>query len=288
MTISWKTASKFDRVIEKSFQETQIPMNSSNEQPNIPVVTKADFIQALKNAGLGSGDTLMVHSSMKSFGRFDGGPEAVIDALLTLVGEQGTICVPTITGAADDGDKGPLRFDARSTPCWTGALCETLRKRPAARRSAHPTHSIAAVGKLNRVLTDNHHLAETPCGKGSPWMKLIDVKAHLLFVGATLNSCTFLHGIEELANVPYHLKPNPAEAYVTDYDGVEHHGFFKVHLWGSHRRYHQAVLPELQNAGLLRTAQAGNSTLLVVPVAPFLDLAMDRITKDPEWLLAKE
>jgi len=262
-------------------------MSASPANSSAPVVTATELIRVLQAAGLGPGDTLMVHSSMKSFGYFDGGPEAVVDALLTLVGRDGTVCVPTLTGSAGDGDAGALHFDARSTRCWTGALCETLRKRPTARRSAHPTHSIAAIGRQARFLTENHYLAETPCGKGSPWMKLVDLQAHLLFIGATLNSCTLLHGVEELAEVPYHLKPHSAEAIVIDQDGVEHHGFFKVHLWGNAMRFHDAAFPAAVDAGVVRVTRAGNSTLLVVPAAPFFELMMRRITEDPTWLLAR-
>ena len=252
----------------------------------VPVVTKADLLAALRTLGFKAGDTVLVHSSIKSLGRFDGTPNDIIDAMLELVGPEGTIALPTLTGAARDGEEGPLRFDARSTPCWTGTLCETLRKRSDARRSAHPTHSIAAVGKRARWLTDDHHLAETPCGKGSPWLKLAEIKAHILFLGVKLNSCTLLHGVEELANSLYHMKSRPAEAFVIDQDGREHHGHFLVHCWNHARRFHDAVYPELVERRLIRQTRVGNADLVACRADEFVNYTLPRLKAEPAWLLA--
>lgn len=259
---------------------------SSCEASNVPVVTKADFIRSLRAMGLGSGDTLMVHSSIKSFGRFDGGAEAIIAALFEVVGPEGTVCVPTLTGGPNDGNAGPRVFDARSTPCWTGALCEVFRKRPDARRSLHPTHSIAAAGKRAEYLTQDHHLAQTPCGKGSPWLKLAEVRGHVLFIGVKFDSCTLLHGVEELAQASYVMKSRPAEAILTDQAGREFRGQFRIHSWDHPRRFHDAVYPELVKAKLLKTGQAGNATLLAVRADEFVDFALPRLQREPNWLLA--
>jgi aminoglycoside 3-N-acetyltransferase len=262
-------------------------MEQAKKRSDRVVVTGRDLARSLDELGLGRGQTIMIHSSLKSFGYFDGGVEAVLDTLISHVGDEGTICVPTLTGRRDDGENGPIYFDTRSSPCWTGKLCETLRQRPSAMRSAHPTHSIAAIGASSSCLTKDHHLALTPCGEGSPWLKLADMQAYLLFIGVDFSNCTLLHTAEELARVDYHLKPEPCEAFVTDREGKEHHGWFKLHDWGTPRRFQEVVYPELVKNNLIASSRAGNSTLLAVRTDQLLDLVVDRLRSDPEWLVEK-
>ena len=62
----------------------------------------------------------------------------MIDALLEAVGPGGTVLVPTLTGNETLSPAHPPVFDPTRTPCWTGAIPEAFRKRPAAVRSQHP------------------------------------------------------------------------------------------------------------------------------------------------------
>ena len=59
------------------------------------VVTKYDIIDAAQQAGLQSGDTVIIHSSFKSLGEVEGGAETVIQGFLDVIGEGGTLVFPT-------------------------------------------------------------------------------------------------------------------------------------------------------------------------------------------------
>ena len=59
------------------------------------VILKADIKRKLKEIGLESGDNVIVHTSLKSMGYVCGGAQAVIEALIETVGENGTIMMPT-------------------------------------------------------------------------------------------------------------------------------------------------------------------------------------------------
>lgn len=60
-------------------------------------VTKEDICRALSELKIEAGDTVLVHSSLKSMGYVEGGAETVIEALLMSVGDSGTIVMPTFT-----------------------------------------------------------------------------------------------------------------------------------------------------------------------------------------------
>ena len=59
------------------------------------VTTKEMIIKELKALGLEKGDAVMVHTSLKSMGYVCGGAQAVIEALIDVVGSDGTIMMPT-------------------------------------------------------------------------------------------------------------------------------------------------------------------------------------------------
>ena len=58
-------------------------------------VSKEDIRIALRELGLKKGDITGVHSSLSSFRYVEGGAHTVIDALLEIIGREGTIVMPT-------------------------------------------------------------------------------------------------------------------------------------------------------------------------------------------------
>ena len=154
-------------------------------------VTKEDIKEGLKAVGLGKGNIVLVHSSLSSFGYVVGGADTVADALLETVGEEGTVAVPSFTfSLAKDGSV----FDVMNTPSEMGTISEALRKR-ATYRSHHLTHSVSASGHKAKELTETHSI--TPCGRESPFGKLINLEGYILLLGVSQNSNTTFHFIEE-------------------------------------------------------------------------------------------
>jgi aminoglycoside 3-N-acetyltransferase len=83
-----------------------------------------DLVAAFRATGLESGDTLLVHSSYKSLGGVDGGPQTVIDALLSVLGTTGTLIMPTFNFDFCKGEP----WDTRSTPSHMGAITNMFGK----------------------------------------------------------------------------------------------------------------------------------------------------------------
>jgi aminoglycoside 3-N-acetyltransferase len=241
-----------------------------------------DFIQL----GIRKGDTLLVHSSLSSLGFVEGGADTVIDALLDAVGPEGTVMVPTLTGSELFSPANPPTFDVRNTPGWTGKITETFRKRPEAIRSLHPTHSVAAIGRQAKFLTEGHENALTPCGENTPYLKLAQLGGSVLFIGVTLSCCTLLHGVEELAELPYHLQKEWVQATIIDHLGNRLTRKLKIHLYGYHRDY-EKLAPLLLKEKIMTTGSVGRAKVLLVKAGELVKLALNELKKDPEFLLKK-
>ncbi len=246
-------------------------------------VTKSDLVKGLSALGIVPCDVLLVHSSLKSFGRIEGGAETVIDGLLETVAPGGTVMVPALTGRRQDGPSDPPTFDVRTTPCWTGIIPETFRRRADARRSLHPTHSVAAIGPAASSLISGHLDSPTPCGKGSPYLRLAERKGKVVFLGVDLACCTLLHSVEELAGCPYHMQHEPAMALITDCEGRSFRHQVLLHDWGTPRDFAR-IEPELREAGFLRTGKIGTATVRILDAGPLVDYALARLKENPMWL----
>ena len=68
-----------------------------------PLLRKKDLVQVFRKAGLGCIRHLIVHSSLSSLGRVDGGADAVIDALMEALDAQGSLLVPTFNYSLESG-----------------------------------------------------------------------------------------------------------------------------------------------------------------------------------------
>ncbi|MGB9717232.1 MAG: aminoglycoside N(3)-acetyltransferase [Thermoproteota archaeon] len=247
--------------------------------------TKQEIVRDLVKIGVEEGDILLVHSSLSSIGYVPGGAETLIDALLESVGEDGTIVVPTITGQIFDSPENPPSY-SRNKPCWTGMVPETLRKREEACRSKHPTHSVAAIGGKARSIIEGHEGAETPCGKGTPYLKIPELGGKILFIGASLESNTSFHAVEELAKLYYHLQPEPTLCRI-EMDGnvVEKRCF--LHAYGTPRAFEEKK-EELVKHGVARIGYIGRARSILVDARKIIEFTLRKIEEDRLYLVNKE
>lgn len=234
-------------------------VTSENDSWRLHALTISELTDQFRNAGIEPGDSVLVHSSLRSLGWVDGGAEAVVGSLVDAVGEKGTVLFPTLTGSAADSAETPPVYDARSTECWTGAIPEAARQRPDAVRSLHPTHSVVAIGRLSHWFTSCHELVRTPCGFGSPYDKLADIGGKIMLIGVTQASNTSFHLAEELSRVPYVLQKEPADLTMRNAGGEEvHMQGARLHLWSARRDY-DALEPQMIDYGICHIRKVGNA-----------------------------
>lgn len=172
---------------------------------------------------------------MKSIGAVDGGADTVLDALMDYFREKGLLVFPTLTHRLNPSN--PV-FYVNETPSQVGLLSDLFWRRPGVLRSLHPTHSVAAWGHDAAEFIAGHEMFSTPCAKGSPWGRLADRSARILFIGTKTIYCnTFLHGVEEWFGVPGMLTESRERLLSIDADGIEHVVPTRRHV-GSHSHYY--------------------------------------------------
>jgi len=164
--------------------------------------TKTDLIDCIAAIGIKPEDTLLVHSSMKSIGEVEGGADTVLDAFIEYM-KPGLLIFPTHTWAQMNDSYST--FNPLTEPSCVGILTNLFLKRPGVVRSWHPTHSVAALGQDAERYVEGEEKRDTPCPREGCWGKLYDRKAKILFLGCSLRSNTFLHGVEEWNRIPLRL-----------------------------------------------------------------------------------
>ena len=178
------------------------------ERTSTPV-TVASLTDQLRACGLAEGQTVLVHMAMSKLGWVIGGAEAVILALLSAVGESGTIMMTTNSSNNSDPwvwqhppvpetwwqtirDHTPA-YNPLTTPSrGMGVVPELFRTWPGAVRSAHPAFSLAALGPRAEYLVADHALDED-AGDRSPLGKLYGLDGYVLLLGVDHGNNTSLH-----------------------------------------------------------------------------------------------
>lgn len=125
---------------------------------------------------VGEGDIIFVHSSWRSFIGFDLTPQDFIDLLLELVGEQGTILMPSY------GYKNEV-FDVKNTKSSAGIITEIFRKNENVIRSNNPQFSVSAKGKDAKILLSCHEQSKFAFDQYSPYYLALEKNAKILLVG---------------------------------------------------------------------------------------------------------
>ncbi|MDK1032624.1 MAG: AAC(3) family N-acetyltransferase [Planctomycetia bacterium] len=259
-------------------------MDAETRRRQKPHVTGDDIKAGIMRLGLTKGDTLGVHTSLSSFGHVEGGADAVIDALLETVGPQGTIIVPTYSTNREPLERTEeekrigirwkykiLPYDPATTPCSTGIVPETLRKRPGALRNPADTNSTTAIGARAQEFIDAWHDL-------TGWGKLLELDGLILLLGVGIGSCSALHLAERRVKLPKHIlervtiPKHLAEKYARERVGYQ---------FGPYPDFAKMEEPCMR-AGIVKSTMIGEARVRLVPLRPLVDLYTEELTKNPD------
>ena len=265
------------------------------------MLTLNEMKECLRTLDIEPNSILLVHSSLKALGQIEGGAEAVIEALESVVPE-GTLVMPTFSQKNWETVFEDWHMDR---PSDTGLITETFRRQAGSVRSDNPTHSVASRGRFAEDLVKDHAtgkerygvFGDLCFGHESPWQRMFDsrtrygVRCYVLFWGVDTVYNTFKHFAEyrlaeklldgikdpekkEALRLELQHKP-PVKAP----EGVEQ-------IW----LYYTAKLlePMVFEAGIARRVSIGDGELILCDVYDMMSFAEDVLAKSPERIIENE
>lgn len=184
---------------------------------NSRMSAKPDVIEGLadsvfsyiRSLGIHKGDILIVHSGMEGLLKMGLPPKRIINVLLELVGDEGTLAFPAFPAFDLDDKTDTIHiYDPKETLCWTGTLPNVfIRKYPVVIRSNFPTNSLAAKGFHAEDMMRDNLLGDLPHGKHSAWEYCSNHHAKILYLGVkAYHSLTIMHVAEEIMDSDWPVK----------------------------------------------------------------------------------
>jgi aminoglycoside N3'-acetyltransferase len=162
-------------------------------------LSRAEVTEQLRALGVEAGGVLLVHTSFRATRPVEGGPLGLIEALHDALGSDGTLVMPSWSGADDQP------FDPLTTPAAPdlGVVADAFWRTPGVVRGEHCFAFAAAGPQAARITSDPlplpPHIPESAVGR------VHDLDGQVLLLGVGHDADTSLHLAEVLAGVPYRL-----------------------------------------------------------------------------------
>ncbi len=248
------------------------------------VVKKDDILLMADKLGI-AGKPLCVHSSFRSFGKVEGGPGMIIDALL----EKGcTVMVPTFSyffGVPAPGDqrieRNGMDYESQAASDLSGGKCFSPDSNEISRESMgaipsvlvstkgrirgnHPLNSFSALGPLAHELIS----CQTFTDVYAPIKELCNHDGYIVLMGVGLTSLTAIHLAENMAGRNLFVK------WAKDQNG----NIVQVRVGSCSRGFDklEPFLSSLATYGIV-----GRSKWTVFPAKPLLEAAAKAIRENP-------
>ncbi len=245
------------------------------------MLTLEKLSEDFRKLGVEEGDTLLVHSSYKSLGEVEGGPQTVVRALEAALGAEGTLIMPTFNFDFNKGEP----WDVRTTPSKMGILTDLVRVDPRARRVFHPFYSFAILGKHAEMLGSLRY--KSAYERNSVFGKLRDLDGKIMVIGLSYNnSMTFFHHIEQMEGVDYRfLKKFTGE--VTDETGRTYTDTFEMLVRDIDKGVMTMVDPMgalMEQTGVIRSAKIGEADVKLMKANEVYAFTAREMKRDPHLL----
>lgn len=247
--------------------------------------TQASLEKDLATLGVDPNGTLMVHISYKSVGAVEGGGDAVLDALSDYM-RDGLLVLPAHTWNNVNAQN-PV-MDVLLTPVCVGYLPEAFRKREGVKRSLHPTHSLAALGRDAEAFAAGDELTRTPCAANSTYHKLYERGAQILLIGVDFTRNTYIHGLEEWEGARGTISDVETAMYVIDEQGRRHFTPQHRHCAPMGSDTFSKLEPLAEKKGAMGRGRFGDAEVMLVSARGLRDIFASVMAIDNGVMLDKE
>jgi len=176
------------------------------------MLTRSQLVTDLRALGLGRGDVVMVHASLRAIGEVAGGPDEVHLAIKDVVTDTGALIMYASCPAyVDEVGRGnltadqeaevleklpPFDADTARSARDNGALVELLRTYPGSRVNNHPARFVAWGAHTDVLFSEQPW--DFAFGHGSVLDRLVQLDGKILLLGSDHDNTTFLHYAEHV------------------------------------------------------------------------------------------
>jgi len=245
-------------------------------------LTQEDIEKGLRQLGLGQGNAVEVHGSLSSFGKVQGGAATVVDALMNVVGEDGTLVMSAYLVSSalplteEEKSRGitwkvrRLKQDSNGKT-GMGAIADEFRRR---------SDVVCGTG-LHRVCAWGHDAQLHSKG----YEHLLDVDGWVLLIGVGIDRCSSMHlaekvGIPEkitkLFKVPEDIRKDyPQDVWIIGYGSTPDDAWMKVSK-------------EAERRGLIKKCHIGRSECKLFKAKAVVGIYEELLRTDPFGLFGVE
>lgn len=229
--------------------------------------------EQLRALGLEEGATVLVHTSLRAIGPILGGADGLLQALLSVLGDTGTLMVPafswaTVDPASWNNPPPPEKLPALQalvvafSPVTEmnpslGVFPRIVHRAPGALRSCHPSTSFVALGGRAGELVAKQNVNRA-FGPDGPLGKLAELDGWVLLLGVDFRSATSVHCAEDRADLPYLLRDSPARIKSGPDTWVE-----STHDYNCSEDFN-VVIPVLRERGQIHSGKVGAAQCYLV------------------------
>ena len=254
--------------------------------PDAGVVTKEKLVSDFRKLGIVEGDMLNLKISLKSIGKVEGGADTVIEALLEVVGDEGTL----VTDSFVDPYPAFLRFKYKNrissgeSTSYAGAITNAIMKKKDVYRADHPIQRFAAIGKRAKELTESftkdsepYSFARTMAEMGAKNLR-VGGKDKVVGVGTTHVAICELKLKQKIIKkgIYYKDKDGQIKFFVMDWAN------------GCPVGFNNLIDKFRENGKILAEGMVGNTESMITSMKDTLDFERELLKKDPGAFLCSD
>ncbi len=251
-------------------------------------LTKEIFKEALKNANISNGDTVLLHSNVAMLGVWDDckGVEVlqrIKECFFEVLGENGTLVVPAYFY---EYARNKESFDLMLTPPSKelGVFSKYIFESGFEHRTINPLTSLIAIGKNAEYIVGGNTGASY--GYDTGWDRLLKLNAKMCFLGVDLRVMTFIHHVEHSMCVPHLYQKLFLTPVFNNNKRLEIPICSQVRYMDFDITYDTPKLTEVfEKNNLIQASDLGRGKLRVVGFAETYEFLCSEIKKDLFFLL---
>lgn len=245
--------------------------------------THSEILEAYKKLGVRKGGLVFFETDLACLGMFEDVsdsetvPAAHFNAVMGLLGNEGTIIVPTFTNSLRNTD---IPYDPKNTPSQS-ILSEYIRCMEGAVRSMHPFTSYTGYGKHAFDICGN--TSRHSYGPETPMARLIERNGLFINIGFHPHyNTTVVHQLEMDAGVPYRYVREYVHPVMTDTEVREE--LYYCYVWyyecDIRKNYNRKLWKIFSDRHEVQEVRLGRGKMYSYSMYDFYKCGIDAFKKD--------